>query len=609
MTSTETIKNQSSLKSKVLSRIIDLKWEIALAVFCLFIAFWHLGTARLFDLDEGLYVSCAKQMVLTGNIITPQLNARSTHDPTLTHVPFFEKPIMVYWACAASLRIFGISELAARLPAAFATLGAAYLIVLSGRKWFSRRAGLFAGLVYITAPMTILDGRQMTTDALLVLWFTGALLAFWAKRPLLFWLCCALAVLTKGIVSLALPALVLSILLVKKHLTIDRLFPKPQFSFRKVDWNELLQQIQSMKPLLGIGLLLFITLPWHIAIWQAGGHDAEGRTWVQEYLVRQHIGRFKGMDKVHNAPFFTYIGYFLIGFFPWACFTPAAFRSKPPVAQNSEPSSGVSFKTFLLVWFWTIFVFFSISAAKLPTYIVPAYPAAALLVGCWLDAMISAKTAKVSLKRKLIPGALGAFGTAMLLLIASLFLPMLNRRKSFMPDELIGFAVSIMLILFVGSLAAFISFRFGRKRAILRGVLFYGFMMASLVFYVGIEGYALTNQFLFQPYQDMAAFAKSDSDRGIPVVYYHFRDRRPSMLFYANYSPYERKEAPLLPFLRDKLTTTGESDVIVTRKDYLDLLFPELSGAGFNSSVLNESRTDRGNWLLIRLIRKPAPSR
>ena len=258
----DTNKNQKLPATKPIFRMSEMKWEIAFAVFCLFMVFWNLGTARLFDLDEGLYVSCAKQMVLTGNIVTPQLNARSMHDPSLTHVPFFEKPIMVYWACATSMRIFGISELAARLPAAFATLGATLLVVLAGRKWFSRRAGLFAGLVYITSPMTILDGRQMTTDALLVLWFTGAMLAFWAKRPLLFWLCCSLAVLTKGIVSLALPVMVLAILLIKKHLVIDRIFPKPQFTIRKIELGEIARQIQSMKPVLGIALLLLITLPW-----------------------------------------------------------------------------------------------------------------------------------------------------------------------------------------------------------------------------------------------------------------------------------------------------------------------------------------------------------
>ena len=312
------------------------------------------------------------------------------------------------------------------------------------------------------------------------------------------------------------------------------------------------------------------------------------------------------MDKVHNAPFFTYIGYFLIGFFPWSCFTPSAFRSKTPLSQSSEPSSGAAFKTYLLVWFWTIFIFFSISAAKLPTYIVPAYPAAALLVGGWIDAVMHAQSAKSSQKRKLIPGALATLGTTLALFVASLFLPMLNSRKPFMPDELIGFVVGVMLILFTGSLCAFFSFRLGRKRAIATGVFVYGAMALALVFFVGTTGYALTNQFLFQPYQDMAAYAKRDSEHGIPVVFYHFRDRRPSMLFYAGYSPYERKEAPLLPFLRDKLSSTGEADVVVTRKDYLELLFPELSGAGFNSSVLNDSHTDRGAWLLVRVIRKPA---
>ena len=592
-------------KKGALSLLGTFKWEVALAVFCLFICFWQLGKARLFDLDEGLYVACAKQMVLTGDIVTPQLNSRPLRDPSLTHIPFFEKPIMVYWLSATSMKLFGISEFAARLPAVFATLGATLLVVIAGRKWFSRRAGLIAGLIYVTAPMTILDGRQMTTDALLVLWFTGAMLAFKAKRPFLFWFCCSLAILTKGVISLLLPALIIGILEIVNHVTIERLLPKPKAVFQKIEWDSLRNRIKAMKPLLGIALMLLIALPWHIAIWKAGGHDAEGRTWVQEYLIRQHVGRFKGMDRVHNAPFFTYLGYFLIGFFPWACFVPAGFRSKVSQLKDTTESeaSDLQFRKFLLAWFWTIFIFFSISAAKLPTYIVPAYPAAALLVGRWLDQKLSSSKGKSAHRIGIRGGALTALITSLILLGASLFLPGLNSSRHFMPDPMIGFVFHVTSILFVGCLVAFLCIRFLPRRSAFYGLLSYASMSAVLVLTTGIEGYSLTNEFLFQPYQDLAAVAKHDADRGIPVVCYHFRDRCPSMLYYAGYSLFERKEDPLMPFFRDKLSPSGEGDIIVSRKNYLEILFPELAGSGYKSSVINESATDGGRWLLVRVVR------
>ncbi len=452
--------------------------EIGVLLLCLFLFFWQLGNAPLLDLDEALYVTCAQQMVVSGDWVTPRLNTRQPERPGVTAIPFFEKPILVYWASAGSMRLFGRNLWAARLPTALASLLTTLAIVVFGRRWFTRRAGLLAGLVYATAPMTLVDARQMTTDALLVLWFTIALFCFWHiqaqdKRVKIkdiseemknartrsqadqlptdnsylisnilyliscafFWLMCALSVLTKGIVGLLLPLLIIGV-----YALLDRVLlrvrlktplgPRLRFALKLRPPTAVWVQFKRLRPVLGLLLFLAVAAPWHLRIVGSPERDAQGRTWVMEYIQRQHIGRFKGLDTVHNQPLPTYFVYFLLFFFPWAGFAPAAFRlsreekekrrkgeketeeegkgnreqgtekKAEDRRQKTEDEAALSTinyqlstptpSTFLLVWFWTLFVFFSIGAAKLPTYIAPAYPAAALLTGRWLDSVLFA---------------------------------------------------------------------------------------------------------------------------------------------------------------------------------------------------------------------------
>ena len=119
--------------------------------------------------------------------------------------------------------------------------------------------------------------------------------------------------------------------------------------------RNLFQTLRRLRPLLGLLFTLLLVSPWHIAIARRGERDAQGRTFVQEYVVRQHIGRFRGGDTVHNAPPYTYVAYLLVGFFPWACFLPSALRRKSPAKEeNGETSERVR---LLLVWFWVIFLF------------------------------------------------------------------------------------------------------------------------------------------------------------------------------------------------------------------------------------------------------------
>lgn len=633
--------------------------EIALIGLCLFLFFFRLGSVPLFDLDEALYVTCARNMAVSGDWITPTLNTRPMLRPGDTSAPFFEKPILVYWCAAASMKLLGVSEFAARLPAAIASLLAVVSIYYAGRRWFGRRAGLIAAAVYATAPMTIADARQMTTDALLVLALTIGLMSFWEsgassgnlppspvksklRFPLLFWLMCALAVLVKGAVGLLLPAMVI---------VVNVVFERLRFRFRWAGrapgefafgarWNRfsgVRTVLKKLGPAPGILLLLLITAPWHIAILRGVKRDAEGRSFYQEYIMRQHIGRFRGGDTVHNAPLPTYFVYFLFGFFPWSCFAPTAFRSPnyegspvgeqtgdalrrldgPEAARSNVdlerdpaefpfPWPSIAFVTkpedavhrFLLIWFWTIFTFFTLGAAKLPTYIVPAFPAAAILIGRWFDLALKDDTRFPAMWRAIR----GALAVSVLLLVAAFALPPLTRRHPLAPDDVVLAVQHLVLTLCVGTTGAWLALRNGEvalwRRA---GVIALVGTMALMVGVAVTEGYSAARRSLLSPYQEAAIDAQSDAAAGLPVVFYNIVPRLPSMLFYAEtYSPIERKETPLLPYLAHAFPDGLKSlDVALTRGSLEKYLRPEADSAGWKIRIL----TTHDRWTLVRLFR------
>jgi 4-amino-4-deoxy-L-arabinose transferase-like glycosyltransferase len=581
------------------------RWRVPLAVLlllCLFLFGFRLGSAPIFDLDEALYVTCAKQMVLGGDWTTPLLNSRPPYDYSQTVVPFYEKPIGVYWAAASAMTFFGINEWAARVPVLLAALATTVGIVIVGSRIFgSVRAGLLAGIIYATAPMTLLDARQMTTDGLLVLWFAGALGAYWYRRAWLFGIFCALAVLTKGIAGV-LPLLIIGIhtwnekRIARKNGSIAASAPR---------WKSLLS-------LSALVLFLLIAVPWHVRIAQTNRLDAQGRTWVQEYVVRQHVGRFKGMDQVHNltglySP--AYIPFFLIGFFPWACFTPAAFRVPPKTEET--PDDADEAHRFLLVWFWTIFLFFSASAAKLPTYIVPAYPAAALLVGRWLDRIVRRQgtgNREQDAERKPRPmfwGCVAATLTALLLMIAARTAEAYIPKSAPVPFAVVILVTILMFFLFVGCLVATVSAWRGKNRnALIALTLTMTFMMG----YGAWSGYVVVEKYVINPFQQAARDAEMGAKQGKTIVFYNFVPRRPSMLYYVNYSPIERKETPLLPFLRPFLTDAKPDAEIVTSEDTVrKTLKAELAAAPDIEATYTKPYGDpRGGWLRVLIHRKTA---
>jgi len=343
-------------------------WEAglwtSLALLCFVAYFWQLGGVGILDLDEGLYVECAREMALTGDWVTPRVNGNA----------FFEKPPLTYWAAAASFRLFGRTEVTARLPAAVASALLVGLVFWFGRRHLGRATGWVAASFLALAPLIVGEARQLTTDALLDLWVCLALvLGYEALRAtpraqtlltMLAWTACAAGVLTKGAPGIFLPGFVMGVyLLVLRRMRV-------RVPLRLPPWQVTLA---------GAVLFLVIAAPWHLLAYRANGTP-----FVQEYIIRQHLGRFQGGDTAHRAPVWFYLPAFLLGAFPWSFFLMAGAkdalgRTKPLAREGLNDDAYRALRTFLWIWVGVVFLVFSAGGSKLVSYILPLYPPAALL--------------------------------------------------------------------------------------------------------------------------------------------------------------------------------------------------------------------------------------
>lgn len=348
----------------MLSQIIR-KYEIfpviILIALCLVLFFFRLGARPIWDIDEGKHAVTSMEMVRSGDWITPTFNDE----------PFFDKPVLFNWLGALAYLVFGFTEFAARLPAAILGTGCVLVTYMLGRRLADATVGLLGGVILATAPEFIVLSRTVVHDISLVFCITLALYLFYRayqdtwhrKRNLLFFYAAmGLAVLAKGPLGLFLPAMVIGLFLIFE---------------RKLGF---IRQMQ-----IGWGILIFLAVaaPWYILI------SLKNPGYAQYFFVYQNLGSFGSANPRHPAPFYYYIPVLLGGFFPWSCFLPLAFIYA--LRKRFQTASGAT--AFLVIWIGVVFVFFSIAGSKLPTYILPIFPAAALLTALLWRVLFQAPTA------------------------------------------------------------------------------------------------------------------------------------------------------------------------------------------------------------------------
>jgi 4-amino-4-deoxy-L-arabinose transferase-like glycosyltransferase len=383
--------------------------------------FWHLGSIGLIDETEPLFAEASRQMYLTGDWITPFFNGTTR----------FDKPALIYWCQAIAYSIFGVNEWAVRLPSAIAAMtviGLAFYTVQwqlakqdaleqvfrPSRRWLT--AGIVAAAMALN-PEMIVWGRTGVSDMLLTGCIGSALLCFflgYASRkdtgtrgygdagkedtetnvslfsaspslpfsasfsrspiPNKWYLACyvliAGAILTKGPVGIVLPGLIIGVFLLYL--------------------GKLREVVREMRLLLGMLIILGLSLPWYVlVIWRNGWN------YINSFFGYHNIERFTEVVNGHTAPWYFYFLVVLLGFAPYSVYLPLSmarlkfWQRKYWCSQERSQQLGL----FAFFWFVSIFGFFTIAVTKLPSYVLPLMPAAAILVGLlWSDLLKDAGT-------------------------------------------------------------------------------------------------------------------------------------------------------------------------------------------------------------------------
>jgi 4-amino-4-deoxy-L-arabinose transferase-like glycosyltransferase len=326
----------------------------------LLVASVYLYTASsraILDDGDALYSTVARQMVQTGDWITPYANG----------VRFLDKPPVMYWLMALAIKVLGMNEFAVRLPSALAVLGTGSLLFFLGRKTCGPSAGFIAGLAVAFCVGTFLFTRMVFPDILFIFFLTLSLTAFlwWyssddnsAFPAMAFYAGLAGAVLTKGLIGLFFPlAIVCSFLIWEKR------------------WK-CLSQFHLLK---GLSLFLILTFPWFVLV----ARRNPGFLWY--FFVNEHWLRFLGRRQPVDYESIS-LGVFwaltLLWLFPWSAFFPALGTLLR--AKELRPGVFRAAVRFSFVWAAVVMVFFSISS-RIEHYALPAFPPLALLTGLALS--------------------------------------------------------------------------------------------------------------------------------------------------------------------------------------------------------------------------------
>jgi len=304
--------------------------------------------------DEGRYSDIGRWMFISGDWLVPRLNG----------IPFFHKPPLLYWLEAGSFQLFGVHVWAARLiPIMHAFIMLVGIFLGVKEVWGSHTAGKVT-LVLGTSIGFLIGGQYISHDFLVATWitisigfFALALIPEWGiniRLARLGFLSCALGFLSKGLIGVVLPCLVILIWLAiigKLHKAL------------KLPW------------LSGLAIFFFTILPWLIFL--------EGRFpgYLHYFIVEQHFSRFTGNSFNNQQAWWFYLPVISIYSFPWALFVIwlAARGLRRLFLEKSRFQITDPFTTLAWVWLLVILIFFSIPKSKLMGYILPTIAPMALL--------------------------------------------------------------------------------------------------------------------------------------------------------------------------------------------------------------------------------------
>src|SRR5207247_962953 len=278
------------------------------------------------------------------------------------------KPPLQYWATAALFQLFGEHDWVARLWTALLGFAGIAMVLYAANRLFGPPTGHYAAAVLAGSPLYALLAQVNTLGMSVTFFLTAAIFAFALGHMLVFWAACAAAVLSKGLIGIVLPLAALAL-----------------YTLVKRDWG----LIRRLRIVPGVVIFLIIAAPWFIAV------SAANAEFAHFFFVQEHFQRFTTEMHQRAHPAWYFIPVLAAGMAPWL--VPLGHAAVRAFRQRSDAE--------LLLWIWAlvVFVFFSASGSKLPPYILPIFPALAVLAARSLTRPVLIAQALIT-----VPVALGA---------------------------------------------------------------------------------------------------------------------------------------------------------------------------------------------------------
>ena len=504
--------------------------------------FANLGGAHLWDVDEAIFSQAAKEMLVRGDYVVPYFNGEV----------FPDKPALMYWFMISAYKVFGPTEFAARFWSAVFGIGSVLLTYRLGRLMFSPAVGIWSGLILASCVSFNIIARAATPDAFLVFFSTLAILLFvgatakaralsgepnernapWVGQTrfepswpgyVLIYAAMACGVLTKGPVGVVLPTAVIGLFLLMVRAEPIELVAGEgwrgalrntlRYLSRLLSPIFFLRTVWSMRPLTAIAVVLAIAGPWYTLV----GVETDGQ-WLIGFFGVHNFGRFLNAMENHRGPIVYYLGAIAVGFFPWSVLSiPCFLQIKNQVVERHPWRPG-----YLLVASWLVVWvgFFSLAGTKLPSYVVPAYPALALACGCFVDSWLRNPLLVSRVWTRLAWGtvALAGIGLAVALPIVA---------HVFLKDDWILGAVGVIPL---G--AAIVGWRLSEQRRVQGAMV----TLAALGVTLSIALFGIGAPYVDR-YQDspaLAAHIVDNTPSGEQAAIASFRYFRPSFVFYTD---------------------------------------------------------------------------
>ncbi|NTV06266.1 MAG: glycosyltransferase family 39 protein [Chlorobiaceae bacterium] len=310
----------------------------ALAILILASFFLGLGSAPLFDVDEGAFSEATREMMISKNYLTTYLNG----------TPRFDKPILIYWLQLSSVRLFGLSEFAFRLPSALAGTAWATSVFLFVRKESGNRQAFLAAAMMVLSLQIMVIAKAAIADGVLNCFLAITMLGLLqhyktGSKPLLYlaFAAAGFGMLTKGPIAIIIPFAVTFLFSLQERMlkTWFRMVCNPA----------------------GIILFLGIALPWYLLEYRD-----QGMAFVEGFFFKHNINRFNSSFEGHSGSTLYYIPVIMLGLMPFTgLFFTLLFNIKALLSDRVN--------RFLLIWFGFVFLFFSLSGTKLPHYMIYGY--------------------------------------------------------------------------------------------------------------------------------------------------------------------------------------------------------------------------------------------